>query len=100
MRKVSPLGLLAFANFATAGLGQSMFGEEGKLSISNVTPVLFILIAAPCYLAAVKTVSRQIVTIFLFFNVCALASFLLFMFRFGWMPNAPVLGFQDVEFIF
>jgi hypothetical protein len=100
LRKLSPLGVLAFANFATAGLGQSMFGEEGKLSISNLAPVMFILIAAPCYLAEVKTVSRQIVTIFLFFNVCALASFVLFMFRFGWMPNAPVLGFQDVEFIF
>ena len=100
MRKVSPLGLLAFANFATAGLGESMFGEEGKLSISNITPVMFVLIAGPCFLAEMKTVSRQVITIFLFFNACALASFLIFMVRFGWMPNAPVLGFQDVEFIF
>jgi hypothetical protein len=100
MRKVSPLGILVFLNFATAGLGQGLLGEEGKLSISNLTPVLFVLFAAPSFLVDVKTVRRQTLALFLFFNVCAMASFLLFMFRFGWMPNFPVLAFQDVEFIF
>jgi hypothetical protein len=100
MRRVSAFGLLAFANFATCGLGQSVMGEEGKLSISNLAPVLFILFAAPCFLVDVKTIRKQTVAFFLLFNVCALVSFALFMVRFGWMPNAPVLGFQDVEFIF
>lgn len=100
MRRVSGFGILTFANFATCGLGQSFMGEQGKLSISNLGPMLFILFAAPCFLADVKTIRRQTVAFFLLFNVCALVSFALFMFRFGWMPNVPVLGFQDVEFIF
>jgi hypothetical protein len=81
-------------------LGAPIIGEEGKLSISNLAPLLFIAIAAPCFLVDVKSVGRNIVGLFLLFNVCALASFGLFMFRFGWEPNAPVLLFQDVEFIF
>jgi len=99
MRRVSGFGLLAFANFATCGLGQSL-GEEGKLSLSNLGPLVFIIFAAPCFLADVKTIRKQTVAFFLLFNVCALLSFVLFMVRFGWMPNVPVLGFQDVEFIF
>ncbi len=100
MRKISPLGLLVFANFATAGLGQSLLGEEGKFSLSNLAPLLFVAIAGPCFLVAVKSVHRNIIGLFLLFNACALASFAIFMFRFGWEPNAPVLLFQDVEFIF
>jgi hypothetical protein len=100
MRRVSALGILAFANFATCGLGQAIMGEEGKLSISNLAPVAFILIAAPCFLADVKTIRRPTMGLFLLFNACALLSFVLFMFRFGWTPNVAVLGFQDVEFIF
>jgi len=100
MRRVSAFGLLAFANFATCGLGQSFLGEEGKLSMSNLGPLAFVIFAAPCFLADVKTIRKPTVAFFLLFNVCALVSFALFMFRFGWMPNAPVLGFQDVEFIF
>ena len=100
MRKVSTLGLLAFANFATAGLGQSLTGEGGKLSVSNLAPALFVAIAGPCFLADVKSVGRNIIGLFLLFNACSLASFAFFMFRFGWDPNVPVLAFQDVEFIF
>jgi hypothetical protein len=100
MRRVSPLGMLAFANFATAGLGQSLTGADGKLSISNLAPLLFVAIAGPCFMVAVKSINKNIVGLFLLFNACALASFALFMVRFGWAPNAPVLLFQDVEFIF
>ena len=100
MRRVSGFGILAFANFATCGLGQSFMGEQGKLSISNLGPLAFILFAAPCFLADVKTIRKQTVAFFLLFNACALVSFALFMFRFGWTPNVPVLGFQDVEIIF
>jgi hypothetical protein len=100
MRKVSALGLLVFANFATTGLGQSITGEGGKLSLSNLAPVLFVAIAGPCFLAEVKSVGKNIIGLFLLFNTCSLASFVLFMFRFGWEPNVPVLVFQDIEFIF
>jgi hypothetical protein len=100
MRKVSPLGMLAFLNFATAGLGKSIAGDDGKFSISNLAPLLFVAIAGPYFLVEVKSVQKNIVGFFLLFNVCALASFALFMFQFGWEPNAPVLLFQDVEFIF
>ena len=100
MRKVSLLGILAFANFATAGLGVPLLGEEGKFSISNLAPLLFIAVAGPAFLVDLKTVGKNIVSLFLLFNTCALASFAIFMFRFGWQPNAPVLLFQDAEFIF
>jgi hypothetical protein len=100
MRRVSPLGMLTFTNFATAGLGEALAGEGGKLSISNLGPVLFTAIAGPCFLAQEKTVDRNILGLFLLFNVCAVASFMLFMARFGWEPNVPVLGFQDFEFVF
>jgi hypothetical protein len=100
MRKVSPLGVLAFANFATAGLGVSFLGEDGKFSVSNLAPLLFIAAAGPAFLVDVKTIGKNIVSLFLFFNTCALASFAIFMFRFGWQPNAAVLLFQDAEFIF
>jgi hypothetical protein len=100
MRKVSLLGFLAFANFATVGLGQSLFGEDGKFSLSNLAPLLFVALAGPRFLVEVKSVHRNLIGFFLFFNACALASFAIFMFRFGWSPNAPVLLFQDVEFIF
>src|SRR3569833_2327349 len=84
MRKVSAFGLLAFANFATCGLGQSVMGEEGKFSISNLGPLVFVVFAAPCFLADVKTIRKQTVAFFLLFNVCALVSFAFFMVRFGW----------------
>jgi hypothetical protein len=100
MRKVSLLGFLAFANFATVGLGQSLFGEDGKFSVSNLAPLLFVALAGPRFLVEMKSVHRNLIGFFLFFNACALASFAIFMFRFGWTPNAPVLLFQDVEFIF
>jgi hypothetical protein len=100
MRRISLLGMLAFASFATAGMGQSITGEDGKLSVSNLAPVLFALIAGPAFLAEAKSVNRNVVGLFLLFNVCAMASFALFMFRYGWEPNVPVLLFQDVEFIF
>jgi len=93
------MGMLALANFATVGLGQSLVGDI-KLSASNLGPVLFIAIAAPCFLAAVKAAHKNVIALLLFFNVCALASFAIFMFRFGWDPNLPVLFFQDVEILF
>ncbi len=94
------LGFLMFLNFATAGLGESITGEQGKLSISNLAPVLFLLIAGGCYLARTRSVNRGFVLLFGFFNVAALISFVIFMFRYGWQPNVLVLVFQDVEILF
>ena len=65
MRKVSPLGMLAFLNFATAGLGKSIAGDDGKFSISNLAPLLFVAIAGPCFLVEVKSVQKNIVGFFL-----------------------------------
>lgn len=92
--------MLVWASFATAGLGQSITGEDGKLSLSNLAPVLFAAVAGPAFLAEAKSVNKNIVGLFLLFNVCAMASFALFMFRYGWEPNFPVLLFQDVELAF
>jgi hypothetical protein len=100
VRRVSATGLLAFLCFATCGLGLPIGGENGKLAISNLGPLLFVILVAPSFMAAVKTIRKPSVGFFLLFNACALLSFALFMFRFGWNPNAPVLLFQDVEFIF
>ncbi len=55
MRKVSFLGLLVFFNFATCGLGVPLLGEDGKFSLSNLAPLLFIAAAGPVFLVAVKT---------------------------------------------
>ncbi len=99
MRKPTTLGLLAFANFATAGMGQYL-SEDGKLSVSNITPILFILTAFPLFLAARKTLNRSLVAFLLLFNLLAWLSFLIFTFRFGWKPNFAVLYFQEVEIVF
>jgi hypothetical protein len=90
--------MLTMANFATVGLGDGLLG--GKFSLSNLGPVLFIMFAGPCFLVDVKSVHKRVVGLLLFFNVCAFASFALFMFRFGWVPNLPVLFFQNTEILF
>jgi hypothetical protein len=100
MRKLTLFGVLTFANFATAGLGKGLTGEEGKLAIGNLAPVLFLLILGPYFLARTKGVRKNTVAFFLLFNVSALLSFAVFMIRYGWPPNVPVLLFQDVEILF
>jgi hypothetical protein len=100
IRLVSLLGLLAFLNYATMGLGTPLTGEEGKLSISNLAPILFVAVAGSWYLAAAKPLPRSLLALLLAFNVCAVVSFAAFMLRYGWPPNVLVLFFQDVEIVF
>ncbi len=99
IRLLSLLGLLAFLNYATMGLGTPITGEDGKLSISNITPLLFMIIAGSWYLLAVRAVPRSVVAFLGAFNVCALISFGIYMLRYGWAPNVMVWLFQDVEII-
>ncbi len=99
MRRPTTLGVLVFANFATAGLGRYL-SEDGKLSVSNLSPVLFVLAAMPLFLAARRTLSRSMVGFLLLFNLLAWVSFLIFACRFGWKPNFAVLYFQELEIVF
>lgn len=100
MRKISIMGLLMGANFATAGLGQYVDGEGGKLAISNLTPVLFLLFSAPVFLIDRKSINRNVAALLLGFNAFAWLSFMIFAFRYNWDPNVAVLGFQEVEIVF
>src|SRR5215469_11158033 len=100
MRKLSFLGLLLVANFATANMGLPLGGEGGKFSISNIAPLLFIASALPLYMAQRKTVDRRIIWFFLVFNATSLLSFGIFLIRFRWEPNFLVLSFQNAAILF
>jgi hypothetical protein len=100
MRKVSILGLAVAANFATAGLGRYIDGDDGKLAISNLTPVLFLALALPLFIANRPAINRNIGAFILGFNAFGWLSFLIFAVRYSWEPNIPVLFFQEVEIVF
>ncbi|MBV8742283.1 MAG: hypothetical protein JOZ12_10885 [Sinobacteraceae bacterium] len=100
IRLLSMLGLLALLNYATMGIGTPITGEQGKLSISNLTPILFVTIAGSWYLLAVRAVPRTVIAFLGAFNICALVSYGIYMLRYGWPPNVMVLLFQNVEIIF
>lgn len=100
IRLFSVLGLLALLNYATMGIGIPITGDEGKLSISNVTPILFVAIAGSWYLLAVRAVPRTVIAFLGAFNICALVSFGIYMLWYGWPPNVMVLLFQNVEIVF
>lgn len=99
MRRYSILAALTVLNFATATLGLPIL-TGGKFSISNLGPILFILICAPIFFVEEKSVDRRVITFLLAFNVSAVLSFVIFLIRFRWEPNFPVLFFQDVELVF
>jgi hypothetical protein len=100
MRKMSIMGFLVGVNFATVGLGQYIDGENGKLAISNISPVLFLMFALPSFLLARRAVPRQLLAFLLCFNALAWLSFMIFTFKYGWPPNFPVLYFQEIEIVF
>lgn len=100
MRRISLMGILVWANFATVGLGKYIDGENGKLAISNIPPVMFLLVALPSFLIVRKAIPRGLVGFLLAFNALSWLSFLIFTIKYGWPPNFPVLLFQETEIIF
>ena len=100
MRKGTLLATLVVANFATACMGLPLTGEGGKFSASNIAPMVFTAISGLLFFSTGTTVDRRLVGFLLAFNLGCCASFVLFMVRFGWSPNLPVLMFQDVELVF
>lgn len=100
MRKKTLLAALVVANFATACMGLPLAGEGGKFSGSNIAPVLFTVMAGLLFFSSRASLDRRLVGFLLAFNLGCLASFTLFLMRFGWDPNFPVLLFQDLEIVF
>ena len=100
MRKGALLATLVVANFATACVGVPLTGEGGKFSVSNIAPIVFSALAGLLFFSTGASVDRRLAAFLLVFNLGCFASFALFMARFGWDPNFPVLLFQDVEIVF
>jgi hypothetical protein len=99
MRKSTVLGFLLVVVFATACMGLPII-HGGKLAISNLTPLAFLVLAAIFFLSRRHVIDRRIVWFMLLFNISCVTSFAIFMLKFGWIPNFPVLFFQDVELVF
>jgi hypothetical protein len=100
MRKKTLLATLVVANFATACMGLPLTGEGGKFSASNIGPMVFTAIAGMLFFSTGSVVDRRLLAFLLLFNLGCFASFIVFMLRFSWDPNFPVLMFQDLEIIF
>ncbi len=100
MRKGSVLAALVVLNFATASLGLPLGGEGAKFSISNIAPVLFTCAAGLFFFSRHHVIDRRFAWSLLVFNVGCIASFYIFLARYSWDPNFPVLAFQDVELVF
>ena len=71
----------------------ALAGEGGKFSGSNLAPVLFCAVAGVLFLARHRSIDKRVIWFFLSFNVAALLSFVIFLLRFRWDPNLPVLAF-------
>lgn len=99
MRKSTVLALSLVVVFMTAGMGLPIV-EGGKLAVSNLTPLVFIGAAALFYLSREKTVDRRLAWFFLLFNVSCVASFVIFLVKYEWTPNFPVLFYDDAEILF
>jgi hypothetical protein len=99
MRKSTPLALLLAVVFITAGMGQPLV-EEGKLAMSNLTPLPFIAAAALLFFSRRESIDAGLAWFVLLFNLSCLVSFLIFLVEYGWLPNLPVLLFEDVEIAF
>lgn len=94
------MGFVAFLNFATACLGLPLTGPEGKLAVSNLTPIPFVVLGAVPYLTSLKTIPAEFGRYLLLFNISCLLSFAIFLVQFGWPPNVFVLLFLNVEVLF
>jgi hypothetical protein len=57
-------------------------------------------VAGLLFFSARQHVDRRLVAAFLAFNLACCVSFVIFMLRYSWDPNFPVLLFQDAELIF
>jgi hypothetical protein len=100
MARAPLLGLLTALCFATVTMGLPLTGEDGKLSVSNIPPALFVSAALVLFLAQRQPLSRNVIRFFVAFNAAAMASFVIFQIRFGWEPNLVVLLFQNVQILF
>ncbi|SRR5579883_360568 len=99
MRKSALLALLLAPVFMTAGMGLPIM-EGGKLAVSNIAPFPFMALAGLCFFSAHESIDKRIGWFLLLFNLSCLASFAIFLLRYQWQPNFPVLLFEDVEIAF
>ena len=100
MRRTTLLAALVVLNFMTAAMGLPLAGDGGKFSASNIAPVLFVVAAGVFFFTRRHTLDRRIVAYLLAFNLGCVASFIVFLLRYSWDPNFPVLLFQDLEIAF
>lgn len=99
MRKSSILFLILVVVYMTAGLGESII-PGGKLAVSNLVPLIFIAVAALFFFSRRNTIDARILWFVLLFNLSCVASFVIFLFKYQWVPNFPVLFFEDTELMF
>lgn len=99
MRKSAVLALLLAPVFMTAGMGMPIM-EGGKLAVSNLAPFPFIAVAALFFLSTNESIDVRLGWFLLLFNLSCLASFAIFLVKYQWQPNFPVLLFEDVEIAF
>ncbi len=98
MRKSTVLALLLVVVFVTAGMGQPIVAD-GKLAVSNLTPLAFLAVSALFFFSRRKTIDVRFAWFMLLFNVSCVLSFAIFLVKYGWDPNFPVLFFEDVELL-
>src|SRR6185312_10621916 len=99
MRKSTVLALLLVPVFITAGMGLPIM-EGGKIAVSNLAPFPFIAMAALFFLSSHESIDARLAWFLLLFNLSCLASFAIFLVKYQWQPNFPVLLFEDVEIAF
>jgi hypothetical protein len=99
MRKSTVLALLLIVVFMTAGMGRPLL-PGGKVAISNLTPLAFLAMAALLFFRGRKLMDARLAWFLLLFNLSCVVSFLIFLVKYEWQPNLPVLLFEDVEIAF
>lgn len=99
MRNSTVLALLLVVVFMTAGMGLPVM-EGGKIAVSNLAPFPFIAVAALFFFSSRKSIDARLAWFLLLFNLSCLASFAIFLVKYQWQPNFPVLLFEDVEIAF
>lgn len=99
MRKSTVLALLLVVVFMTAGMGLPIV-EGGKMAVSNLAPFPFIAVAALFFFGCHESIDARLAWFLLLFNLSCLASFAIFLVKYQWQPNFPVLFFEDVEIAF
>ncbi len=99
MRRSTVLALLLVAVFMTAGMGLPIM-EGGKLAVSNLAPLPFIAVAALFFFSRRESIDARLAWFLLLFNLSCLASFAIFLVKYQWQPNFPVLFFEDAEIAF